>query len=94
MYHFSFFYSLGIKQYLSAEHVLEESGISVAPPSHCSHHLVPQVPDQGPNLESRQHCASEVLEPEDNNEKSASPYEGIIIIIIIIITIIYLYLCV
>ena len=55
MYHFSFFYSLGIKQYLSAEHVLEESDISVAPPSHCSHHLVPQVPDQEPNLEVIDH---------------------------------------
>ena len=60
----------------------------VAPASHHSHCLIPQVPDQGPNLESRQHHASEVSEPEDNNEKSASIYEDIIIII----TIIYLYL--
>ena len=73
------------------EHVLEESGISVALPSRHSQHLVPQVPDQGPNLESRQHHASEVSEPEDNTEKSASPYEGIIIIIIIVS---YIYTCI
>ena len=59
----SFFFSfILVKQYLSVEHMLKESGISVAPPLHHSHCLVPQVPDQGPNLESRQCCASEVLE--------------------------------
>ena len=88
MYFISF---IPIEQYLSVEHVLEESGISVAPPSHHSQHLVPQVPDQGPNLQSRQHRASEVSEPEDNTEKSASPYEGIIIIIIIVS---YIYTCI
>lgn len=65
------------------ECILEDSGVSVAPLSCHSQHLVPQVLDQGPNLESRQRCASKVSEPEDNDE-------GITIIISYILVLITL----
>jgi hypothetical protein len=60
--------------HFSAEHVLEVSGISVAPPSHYSRRFLsaasPTVSSKKPSPESRQRCASEDEDDRDNAQFS------------------------